>query len=232
MPTPSEFNRQLAAAAREMAKEHSIQDTLDRAVALAPELVEGCDIAGVSVVHKTRIDTPSATDEAVRVIDEAQFEMQQGPCLDALTEHETVTGNDLSSDERWPEWGPRMVEETQVRSCLCFRLFTSEESLGALNLYSRRTYGFHQEDVDNGLALAAQVSVALVGAQNDHQLHTAMNNRIVIGQAEGILMERFDIDAHTAFRVLARFSSSLNIKLHAVARKIVDTGHIPDDDLN
>jgi GAF domain-containing protein len=231
MTSPSEFNRQLAAAARDMAKEHSTQDTLNRAVGLATELVEGCDIAGVSVVHKTCIDTPSATDEKLRLIDEVQFAMQQGPCLDALREHETVTSNDLGSDQRWPEWGPRMAE-AGVHSCLCFRLFTSGDTLGALNLYSHRTHGFASDDVDNGLALAAQISIALVAAQHEEQLQIGMDNRTVIGQAQGVLIERFHIDADTAFRVLTRFSSSLNVKVHQVARQIVATGHLPDDDLN
>jgi GAF domain-containing protein len=231
MTTPSEFNRQLAAAAREMAEEHSTQDTLSRAVALATELIDGCDMAGVSVVHKTRIDTPAATDETLRLIDEAQFEMKQGPCLDALTERETTTSNDLSSDERWPEWGPRMAKEANVQSCLCFRLFTSGDSLGALNLWSHRTYGFTSDDVDNGLALAAQVSIALAAALNEEHLRIGMDNRTVIGQAEGILIERFHIDADTAFRVLIRFSSSLNMRLSEVARDIVATGHLPDVDL-
>jgi hypothetical protein len=73
----------LAAAAREMAEEHSTQETLNRAVSLAIELIDGCDIAGVWVVPKTRIDTPSATEETLRLIDEAQFAMKQGP--DVLT---------------------------------------------------------------------------------------------------------------------------------------------------
>jgi GAF domain-containing protein len=232
MTTPSEFNRQLAAAARDMAGEHSTQDTLDRAVGLAIDLIEGCDIAGVSVVHKTRIDTPAATDETVRLIDETQFAMQQGPCLDALREHETVASNDLGSDERWPEWGPRMAQEAHVKCCLCFQLFTAGEALGALNLYSYHTHGFTVADVDNGLALAAQVAIALAAAQHEEQLEVEMDNRTVIGQAQGILMERFDLEPDTAFRVLARFSSSLNIKVHDVARQIVATGHLPDRDLN
>jgi transcriptional regulator with GAF, ATPase, and Fis domain len=231
MTTPGEFNRQLAAAARDMANEDSTQATLQRAVALATELIDGCDLAGVSVVHTDHINTPAATDETFRVVDEAQFQMRQGPCLDALKDHETVSSNDLATDERWPEWGPRMVDEAGVKSCLCFQLFTDGDSLGALNLYSRDTHGFTSADLDNGLALAAQVAIALAAAQNEDHLITGLVNRTVIGQAQGILMERYDLSSDAAFHVLVRFSTSLNAKLHEVARRIVTTGHLPDSEL-
>src|SRR5215203_571818 len=115
MVSPGEFNRQLAAAARSMAEESSSQDVVTRAVGLAVELIDGCDVAGVSLVRADGIDTPAATDEALRLIDEAQFRLDEGPCLDALTDHEIVTSNDLSTDARWPHWGPRMVAEADVR---------------------------------------------------------------------------------------------------------------------
>lgn len=121
----------------------------------------------------------------------------------------------------------RVSKEAEVQSCLGFRLFTSDESLGALDLYSHRTDGFTSDDVDNGLALAAQISIPLVAAQNEENLLIGMDSRTVIGQAQGVSMERFHIDAHTAFRALTRFSSSLNIKLHQVARQILETGTSP-----
>jgi GAF domain-containing protein len=230
MTASGDFNRQLAAAARDMANEDSTQNTLVRAVGLATELIEGCDLAGVSVVHKDRIDTPAATDETFRLIDEAQFAMQQGPCLDALRDQETVRSDDLSNDERWPDWGPRMVAEAHVRSCLCFQLFTDGDSLGALNLYSYDAHGFTSADLDNGLALAAHIAIALAAAQHEDQLMAGLVNRTMIGQATGILMERYQLTSDAAFRVLVRFSSSLDIKLHEVARQIVATGHLPDQD--
>jgi GAF domain-containing protein len=230
MASPAEFNRQLAAAAREMAQEQSTHDTLEHAVGLAAQLIAGCDMAGISVVHKDRIDTPVATDETMRAVDEAQFTMKQGPCFDALQNDEVVTSNDLAQDKRWPQWGPRMADEGNLHSSLSFRLFTTGDSLGALNLYSRQRHGFSSEDVDNGLALAAQVAVALSAAQTEDQLKGGLISRTVIGQAQGILMERYKLDADRAFRVLVRFSNALEVKLHEVARQIVTTGHLPDQE--
>jgi GAF domain-containing protein len=230
MTTSSEFERRLAAAAREMAAETSTEDTLSRAVAVAVDLIEGCDLVGVSVVHQDRIDTPAANDETLRLIDEAQFEMRQGPCFDALQDFETVSSDDLGSDQRWPLWGPRMVEEARVRSCLCFRLFTTGSSLGALNLYSYDTHGFTSADVETGLALGAQVAIALEASQREDVL-SDLSHRTVIGQAQGILMERYHLTADVAFLVLVRFSSSLGMKIHEVASQVVASGHVPDHEL-
>jgi GAF domain-containing protein len=230
MATSEEFDRRLADAAREMASEPSTQDTLARAVAVAVDLIEGCDLVGVSVVHQDRIDTPAANDETMRLIDEAQFEMRQGPCFDALQDFETVSSNDLGRDERWPQWGPRMVEEAGVRSCLCFRLFTTGSSLGALNLYSHDTHGFTAADVETGLALGAQIAIALEASQHDEFL-AGLSHRTVIGQAQGILMERYRLTADAAFHLLVRFSHSLDLKLYEVAAKVVATGHVSDHDL-
>jgi GAF domain-containing protein len=222
-----DFDRLIAAAAREMSADVSTEDTLGLAVRLATELVDGCDVAGVSVVHKHRIDTPYATDEVLRLIDEEQFELNQGPCLDAIHTHETVNSNDLATDPRWPLWGPRVAEQADVHSCLCVRLFTTGDSLGALNLYSRTTYGFDSLDVDHALALAAQVAVAFQGSEHQRNFDAGLANRTMIGQAVGIVMERYSLDPETAFRVLARLSSQLNIKLVEIARDLVTTGNLP-----
>ena len=227
---PADFNRLLAAAAREMADEGSTGDTLESAVTLACELVEGCDVAGISIVHGHKIDTPYATDEVLRLIDEEQFTLEQGPCRDAIRDHETVTSNDLATDSRWPVWGPAMAREAGVHSCLCVRLFTSGDSLGALNLYSRTTHGFTSQDIDHAVALAAQIALAFQGSEDHRNFEAGLANRSMIGQAVGIVMERYSLDAGTAFKVLARLSSQHNIKLVEIARELVTSGTLHTTD--
>jgi GAF domain-containing protein len=224
---PADFNRLLAAAAREMAEDGSSGDTLESAVRLACELVEGCDVAGISIVHKDKIETPYATDEVLRLIDEEQFALNQGPCLDALRDLETVTSTDLATDPRWPVWGPKMADQAGVRSVLCVRLFTSGDSLGALNVYSRTPHGFTSLDIDHAVALAAQVALAFQGSEKQRNFDAGLVNRTMIGQAVGMVMERYSLDAGTAFQVLARLSSQLNIKLVEIARELVTTGDLP-----
>ena len=227
MAHDSSFSRQLAAAVRAMQGETGTQHTIEQAVASATEIVHGCDMAGVSVVHPGGIDTSAASDEALTRIDGLQYEIGEGPCLDALQQHETVSSPDLAEDQRWPKWGRTVVEELGLHSVLSYRLYSTKNTLGALNLYAHRADAFDSDDVYNGLALAAHVGVALAGAQKAEHLERAITNRTVIGQAEGILMERFDISAERAFAVLRRVSQERNVKLHRVAEELVNTRRVP-----
>lgn len=211
-----------------MQGEVDTQHVLDRAVALAVELVAGCHQAGVSMVHRRApIDTAASSDPLVVRGDELQYRLQEGPCLDAIWHHETVHSRDLAGDERWPRWGPAVVAELGVASMLSFQLYTDADTLGALNLYSRQVDAFDEDDLTAGLVLAAHTAVALAGAQHVEQLRTAALNRTIIGQAQGILMERFRLSADRAFMVLRRVSQDRNVKLHQVAGELVRTRVLP-----
>ncbi|MET0997911.1 MAG: GAF and ANTAR domain-containing protein [Marmoricola sp.] len=219
--------RQLAEAARSMQEQTSTQATLDEAVVIATEIIDGCNLAGMSVVNATGITTPAGSSEVLKRLDGLQFELQEGPCYDAVHLHEVVIGRDLENDERWPNWGPRVAREIGVRSIVSYRLFSGENTLGAMNLYSLRKDAFDLEDIHSGGALAAHVAVALVEAQNVTNLETAIDVRTGIGRAEGILMERFDLSPAQAFAVLRRASQAHNVKLAKVAEELVRTRRTP-----
>lgn len=222
------LTEQLAAAARDLSAE-DVEQTLEKAVALCVDLIEGCDAAAVSLVRRGKsIETPAYSDPKGLRGDELQYELQQGPCMDAVWHEDIVISTDLAADDRWPEWAPRVVEELGARSMMCIQLFTDAMTLGALNMYSWRPDAFSiSRDRDEGLALGAHVAVALAAAQQVEGLNTALLNRTVIGQAEGILMERFGIDADRAFQVLRRVSSHTNTKLQRVAADLVETRTLP-----
>lgn len=223
------LNAQLASAARQFESEIGKQELLERGVAIATEIFAGCDYAGVSIVHaKGKIDTPAATNEALRRLDELQFQLKEGPCFDALWTGDTVLSADLADDSRWPRWGPRAVSDLGVASMLCYRLFTAGQTVGALNLYSRSLDAFDADDLNNGFYLAAHLAVAVAGAETTKQLNTAIANRTTIGQAEGILMERFNLQPAQAFAVLTRLSQHSNTRLHLVASELVRTRRIPE----
>ena len=219
--------RQLAEAARSMHEKTTTQEKLDEAVVIATEIIEGCDLAGMSIVNPFGIDTPAGSGEVLKRLDGLQFELEEGPCFDALRLQEVVLARDLASDERWPTWGPRVVKELGIRSILSYRLFTAGNTLGAMNLYSRRIDAFDADDIDNAGALAAHVAVTLAEAQNVTHLEAAIHVRTVIGRAEGILMERFDLQPAQAFATLRRVSQHRNIKLNRVAEELVRTRQTP-----
>jgi hypothetical protein len=112
---------------------------------------------------------------------------------------------------------------------MCFRLFTIGDRLGALNLYSRRGDAFDTEDREHGLAIAAQTAIAVVAVEEIDQLKAGMDTQALIGAAQGIIMERHDVEDTVAFAVLIRLSSLTNRKLREVAWDIVRTGRLPDE---
>jgi len=221
----------MAEAAREL-QDHQDdpQATFRHAVELACANVEGCDAAGLSFVRQDRhVETVAATDEMVVVADRLQYEISEGPCLDSIWESRIVHSRHIADDKRWPVWGPRVVAETAARSILAFRLFTHGDTLGALNLYSCSSDGFHDSAEEEGLALAAHIATAVAASQQIHQLVKGLDTRTYIGQATGILMERFDLDGDAAFKVLARYSSTHNVKLRDVAAELIRTRALPND---
>lgn len=228
MESPEATLRQLAEAARSMQAQSSTQAMLDEAVQVAIEIIDGCDLAGMSVIDPHGVHTPSGSGDELKRLDTLQFDLKEGPCFDALEHQEVVLSRDLATDVRWPTWGPLVAREIGVRSIVSYRLFTAADTLGAMNLYSLRIDAFDADDISNGGALAAHVAVALAEAQNVTHLETAISARTVVGRAEGILMERFDLSPTQAFAVLRRVSQNRNVKLNRVAEELVRTRKTPD----
>jgi GAF domain-containing protein len=224
----TDFNELVADAVRDMAEEPTLETTVERAVQMCTESVPSCDMAGVSIMENGEIHTVAASNEVLRKVDELQFDLGEGPCFDALHRDEVTWSADLADDARWPLYGPRLIEETGIRSAVSYRLFTTGDSFGALNLYSLRPDAFTDEDVELGDALAAHTAAALASSVRHQHLRRALETRTVIGQATGMLIERYALDASTAFTVLRRISQDQNLKLHEVARLLVDTGDLPE----
>lgn len=223
-----DFNRLLADAVRELAEEPSIVTTLERVVDLCTETMQACTAACVTVVQEGEIRTLAATDAALVVVDQLQTTLGRGPVHSAPDRQEPVVVADLGADARWPDWGRRVVADAGLRSLLGLRLFTSDGSAGMLNLYSSAAGAFDQEDVLEGQVLAAHASVALATTLKERQLHQALQHRTVIGQATGILIERFGLTPDQAFAVMRRVSQHHNIKVHTLAEHLVRTGELLD----
>lgn len=208
----------IAEVAREIQSRESVAQAADEIAHAAHELLSGSAGAGITMVLKRReVETAAATADVVREGDRLQYEMEQGPCLDAAWEHEQVYSSDLATDERWPDWGPRVVEELGVRSILCTQLFTHEDQLGALNAYAVRRDAFDDEDRDTARLLAAHGAVAVAAAREVETLKVAVDRRTTIGKALGMLMARYGLDDEQAMSVLRRLSSHENRKLYDVA---------------
>lgn len=223
-----DLSRDIADAARQLQDEVGSEHTMERALQLAIKMVDGCEHAGISLVRHGKIDSPATSDDVVIRVDQLQLQYDEGPCMDAIREEEIVHSRDIASDPRWPEWGPRTAAETDVHSMKCFRLFTTHDTIGALNLYATQGGAFDVEDREHGLALAAHVALAVVASQQIESLRAGLDTRTVIGQATGMLIERFDVSPDVAFAVLKRISQQSNRKLRDIAVQLVTTRQLPD----
>lgn len=235
----NELASSFAEISRTLYAAHTVQETLQRIVDLSVDTIDGCSGAGISFVQGTDIVTPVWTESIVLTVDKMQYTTGQGPCLDAISHGESFYAEDLSTDARWPSFGP-MAAEAGMRSLLSFCLF-GDATLGALNLYARLPRAFGATDRAKGLIFATHAGVALAAAgdlegatqalaveiKRLDDLHGALASRQVIGRAEGILMQRELITSDQAFDLLRQASQNLNTKLREVAQFVVDTGDVP-----
>jgi GAF domain-containing protein len=196
--------------------------TVQRVVDMAVQTVAGCHYAGVSLRHGNgRVDTPACTDDLVARADGLQYELQEGPCLDAIRADELYVVEDLAHDRRWPRWGPQAAE-LGFTSIVSVRLSTAREVVGALNLYSRDLAAFDDDAVQVAYVYAAHAANALWANQEVEGLRTAMRSRHLIGMAQGVLMERHGLTEESSFEVLRRYSQIHNIKLRQVAVELLE----------
>lgn len=233
--TGAHVAQHLADIARILLAPGTVSETLNLIVTMAVASIDGCDEAGLcQVTHGGA--TPAPTSPLVTELEELQTSLREGPCQDVLAGRDSVYVDDLSDSPTWPRFAP-LAAEAGLRSALAYRLFAGTETLGALLMYARLPGAFNTTDRAQGLIFAAHASMALSVAQNQasergrtSHLQTALLSREIIGQAQGILMERERITADQAFDLLRRSSQHLNLKLRDVAQELVDTGAVPGDD--
>ncbi|MBE4740409.1 GAF and ANTAR domain-containing protein [Streptomyces sp. ND05-3B] len=215
--------------ARDLLAQRSVDATLQRITASATELVEGCDAAGILVLHGTSVESLAPTEQLVVDSDRLQERLREGPCFDAARESEgerVFRISDFSVGQpRWPAYAPE-ARRLGVGSMMGFLLFTEDEDLGALNLYSRRPGAFTEASELAGWLLASHAAVAFSSARTHAQLQQAVATRHLIGEAMGILMGSHHLSEEEAFDVLRRFSQEHNIKLREVARRVCEQGSL------
>jgi GAF domain-containing protein len=218
--------QRLTVLARDLQRFSSSQEVLDHIVEAVVAMIPGAEDATITVAQlRTTARSAAASSERARQFDVLQSETSQGPCLDALFEQETVRVDDLATEERWPELSAR-VEELGARSMVCFQLFVTGNTLGSLDVLATDPGAFGDESERVGLLFAAHAAIALADAQELEGAQSALVNRDIIGQAKGILMERFKISSEQAFLLLTKASQDTNRKLHEVATDLASTGSL------
>ncbi|MGW5736794.1 MULTISPECIES: GAF and ANTAR domain-containing protein [Streptomyces] len=221
-----QFGQQMASAARDLLAQESVDGTLERITALAIDLVDGCDAAGILVLNDKQVETLAPTGPLVIDSDRLQERLGEGPCFKAADGDGTERVyriHDLAREQRWPSYALQ-AGQLGVGSMMGFLLFTDDEDLGALNFYSRTPGAFTADSETAGLLLASHAAVAFSSARTHAQMERALATRHVIGEAMGILMGRNHTTEDQAFDMLRRYSQRTNIKLREVARRVCDDG--------
>lgn len=214
-----------------VASDKGFEETMQRLAQLATHAVDGADGCAVSIIREQgkKMQNVAATPDRARLIDDLQTETGEGPCLSSIEDVATFHIADMSSNDDWPTFCRRALDETGTKSMLCFVLRLSNDATGAMNLLSSETDAFSDEDLETGTIFAAQAAVAMSNAlehgkdlKRIENLEGGMASRQVIGQAVGILMASRHVDSDEAFAILTKVSQNSNIKLREVAEKVVE----------
>jgi GAF domain-containing protein len=221
----SEYDRSIRAAMTELTRYLAVDTPLDEALAsvtaAAVELIEGVDYADVMLIEEDQFRSVASTAPLVTELDAVQLRLREGPCLQAATDEEVICCPDLTRDPRWPGFAAAAVD-AGVRSTLSFQLYTHRGGAGALNLLGCAVNLFRREDLVIGAMLATHAANALLAANREHQFKSALASRDLIGQAKGMIMERFDVTAVRAFELMKKLSQDTNTPLRVIAHQIDD----------
>ena len=221
MATSPDFAASIAEAARTLNKPRGLDATLQTIVEVACNSVPGFDHVGIATLEKRGgMRTRAFTSDLVRRLDEVQSDVREGPCPTAMQGDDALCVSSLRNEQRWPCYVPRAREEG-VRSQLAVKLYLDKGTLGGINFYSTTLDEVSPDAREFALLFATHAAIALGHAQERETFTEGLQTRRVIGQAIGILMERYEMNEDRAFAFLVRASSHANIKLRAVAEELV-----------
>lgn len=213
---------------REIAKGGTPDETLGLITTRAVEHVPGTQDAGITRAVPGGFESVGTTSERVRLVDEIQYGLGSGPCVDAALDAAIYRTGDLGKDDRWPLFGKRAADEFDINSMLSFRLFFEDDDyIAALNLYSSEHDAFDEESCLVGLTLSTYGALAVVSARRHERavnLERALETNRDIGVAIGVLMGLHRVTREQAFDLLRMASQAKHRKVRDLARLVAETG--------
>jgi GAF domain-containing protein len=212
-------------------------DVVDLLTSLTDRCVNMLDVSAAGVMFASPgndLRLVAASSEAMEVVELFELQAREGPCLDAFHTGERVETEILQSGSgRWPRFST-VAFEAGFRSVFALPLRLRDRTVGALNLFSVEERPMDEQDVivAQGLADLATISVLQHGAANEvkrvnEQLNRALESRIVIEQAKGVVSERAGIDLGEAFNRLRNHARMHNLLLSDVAAAAIDGSLAP-----
>jgi GAF domain-containing protein len=205
-------------------------EVLSEITTIARQATPAVDAASITLIRGEKAFTAAYDGQMALDADELQYERGYGPCIDAGLAGQVMVIDDMTTEQRWPDYC-RAVAARGIGSSLSIPLPFQSTTIGALNNYARSANAF--SDAERSLAeeVASWVALAIGHADSaartsDEVVHlqTAMKSRAVIEQAKGVLVERFKVTEEMAFTILSRASQDANVKLRDIASELVTTG--------
>jgi ANTAR domain/GAF domain len=188
--------------------------------------VAGSQYAGITLAEKPRaVTNVMAAHRYPMVLDAIQNKYGEGPCLAVPWQHHIMHIDDLNVDERWPRYREHALEQTPIRSMLSFELLIDGSSMAALNFSADSPHAFTDDAVELGGVFATHIALAWSMMRRQDQFRSALASRDIIGQAKGVVMERFNLDTVAAFELLTRLSQQFNIRLTDIAARLIESEH-------
>lgn len=217
-----DLGQRMAAVARELRVEHSDPDrTLLAITESAVMNVPAAEAASITTVLQGKfVHSAALAGEIAAQCDALQEQLREGPCLESAVEQRTIRIDDMDTDDRWPRFAVE-ASGLGVKSMICFQLYVEGHNFGALNLHSTRAYAFGEDAESIGSLFAAHAAIAFSSAREEQQIRAALTTRDVIGQAKGMLMERYKLGAQAAFALLSKLSQDTNTRLADLAHQVV-----------
>ena len=221
------------ALADTLAGDYDITDFLHELVERSQQAL-GVDAGGVLLEDPARtLRLVAATSEKMQRYEEAEVRNNEGPCIDAYRGIKQVVAQDLNQERaRWPLAVAEALE-LGMQAVYAFPLRLRNDCIGALNLYRDEVGPFGDEDVRLAQAFADVAAIGILqhravssAEERARQLQAALDSRVVIEQAKGVLMAKTGASEQKAFELLRQQSRSSRTKLHDVAAAVVATQSI------
>jgi len=202
-----------------------------RVTQFAAAAVPGAEHAAISLIKKSGLPkTIVSTSDVPLKVDQLQYDTGEGPAMQVLRQSDLVWSDDLSNDTQWPDFGPRAVQITGIRSIVSYRLFLTSERRAALNLYASAPGAFDELALSIGTLFAAYASLTLLNDLHRDKvmnLERALESNREIGCAIGILMARELCTQDQALQRLTMASQHTQRKLADIAETVKQTGRLP-----
>ena len=223
---PDELTGLFTEMAQSLTTHDDVDQTLQTVCDLAVKVIDA-DYASITTVVRGEFRTIAHSHTVAAEADQLQYRTNQGPCLDAIRERDTFRSDEMSTEERWPEFGRAVVDELGIHSMLSHLLPMEDGSLGALNLFATRPAAFVESHEHLVVIFGAQAAIALRAAgehERAENLSRAVHSNRRIGMAVGVVMATQRVDEEEAFRRMSKVSQNTNRKVADIAEDVLRTG--------